>query len=150
MLARKKPWERLPNLVPKPDTRRQDDKGPERNAAWLGRVRLMPCLVCVYGEQRHPTRAHHPRGLFPRTMGVRISDLLCLPLCDRHHDTHPGSLHKAGDEAAWWKSQGIEPYGVILSQLAQCRDPERDDAIAFVKLHRERNREPQITRTNHG
>jgi hypothetical protein len=71
-------------------------------------------------------------------MGVRISDLLCLPLCDRHHDQWPGSLHKHGDELGWWRSMGVDPYGVILSQLAGCRDPDKDQAVAFVKLQRER------------
>lgn len=140
-LARSKPWTRPAPLVAKPQTRRLDDKGPNRNAGWLNHIRALPCLVCIPGQQEHPTRAHHPRGLFPRTMGVRVSDLLCLPLCDRHHDIWPGSLHKAGNEAAWWQAQGIEPYGVILSQLAQCRDPERDEAIAFVKMHRARSQE---------
>lgn len=137
-LHRPKPYRRPDNLVPKPETRSLEDKGPERSPAWLGHVRRLPCLICAHGRQEHPTRAHHPRGLFPRTMGVRISDLLCLPLCDRHHDQWPGSLHKAGDELGWWRSQGIDPYQVILSQLAQCREPERDEAIAFVKLWRER------------
>lgn len=71
-------------------------------------------------------------------MGVRISHLLCLPLCDWHHTTGPDALHRTLDELDWWRRHGIEPYGQILSQLAQCRDPDRDEAIAFVKLHRER------------
>ncbi len=150
MLARRKPFTRPENLVPKAATRRLDDKGPARSSDWLTRVRGMHCLCCAHGRQQHPTRAHHPKGLFPRTYSVRISDLLCLPLCDWHHTIGPDALHRTLDEAGWWRRQGIEPYGVILSQLAQCRDPERDDAIAFVKLHRERNREPQITRTQHG
>lgn len=144
-LARTKPWSRPEPLVPKAQTRRLDDKGPERNAAWLARVRQMPCLCCPHGRQTSPTRAHHTRGLFPRTMGVRVSDLLCLPLCDWHHTTGPDALHKSGDELGWWKRHGAEPYGCILSCLAGCRDPERDEAIAFVKFHRNRAFEKDLT-----
>lgn len=133
-----KPFTRPEPLVAKAQTRRLDDKGPDRNSAWLARLRSRPCVVCPHGGQTTPTRAHHPKGLFPRTMGKRISDLLCLPLCDWHHTDGPVALHCYGDELAWWRSCGVEPYSTILSQLAQCRDPDRDEAVAFVKLHRER------------
>ena len=136
--ARNKPWSRPEPLVPKAGTRRQDDKGPDRSPAWLARVRSLPCLACFSGQQTTPTRAHHPKGLFQRTMGVRVSDLLCLPLCDSHHTDGPDALHKTGDELHWWKSHGIEPYGCILSMLAGCREPGRDEAIASVKAARER------------
>lgn len=137
-LTRSKPWERPAPLVPKAQTRSQMDKGPARNEVWLGHVRRLPCLCCPHGRQQSPTRAHHPRGLFLRTMGKRISDLLCLPLCDWHHTTGDDALHRTGDELGWWKRMGIDPFGVILSQLAGCRDPDKDEAVAFVKLQRER------------
>lgn len=136
--GRPKPWTRPEPLVAKPSTRRLDDKGPDRNAAWLARIRGLPCLACAHGRQQHPTRAHHPKGLFPRTIGRRISDLLCLPLCDWHHTDGPAALHRTGDELRWWRSIGAEPYGCILSCLAGCRDPNKDEAVAFVKIHRER------------
>lgn len=136
--GRPKPWTRPEPLVLKAQTRRLDDKGPDRNAAWLARIRGLPCLACAHGRQQHPTRAHHPKGLFPRTIGRRISDLLCLPLCDWHHTDGPAALHRTGDELRWWRSIGAEPYGCILSCLAGCRDPNKDEAIAFVKIHRER------------
>ncbi|MDP3740342.1 MAG: hypothetical protein Q8R02_23345 [Hyphomonadaceae bacterium] len=135
--ARTKPWERPPSLVPKSTGRSLEDKGPARCADWLARIRGLPCLCCAHGRQQHPTRAHHPKGLFPRTMGKRVSDLLCMPLCDWHHTLGPQALHQTGDEAAWWRSMGVEPYGVLLSILSGCREPERDEAIAFVKLNRE-------------
>ena len=70
-------------------------------------------------------------------MGRRVSDLLCLPLCDQHHTDGPGALHSTGDEALWWRAHGVDPYGCILSCLAGCREPERDEARAFVILHRD-------------
>lgn len=138
-LTRTKPFTRPDPLVPKPATRRLDEKGPARNEAWLNRIRGLPCLCCPHGRQTTPTRAHHPKGLFQRTMGVRISDLLCMPICDQHHTDKPDALHKHGDELAWWKRHGVEPYGVIISLLAGCRDPEREEAIALAKAQRERN-----------
>lgn len=135
-LARKKPWERPEPLVAKPSTRRLDDKGPARSAGWLARIRSLPCLCCPNGRQQHPTRAHHPKGLFPRTMGRRVSDLLCMPLCDGHHTLWSQALHQTGDEAKWWRAQGVDPYGVILSLLAGCREPEKDEAVALVKIYR--------------
>ncbi len=138
MTFARRPYTRPEPYVPKAQTRRQDDKGPTRSADWLARIRARPCLVCTPGRQMSPTRPHHTKGLFPPTMGKKISDLLCLPLCDWHHTTGPAALHRTGDEAAWWQAAAIEPYGVILALLAQCRDSARDEAIAFVKLHRER------------
>lgn len=134
----RKPYTRPEPLVAKPQTRSADPRGPTRSSDWLARVRQRPCLVCAHGQQGHPTEAHHTKGLFPRTPGKRISDLLCLPLCIWHHTISGDALHRTGDELGWWRVHGIEPYGTILSQLAQCRDPDRDEAIAFVKLHRER------------
>lgn len=136
--ASRKPWTRPHPLIAKAQTRMLVDKGPARNTAWLARIRGLPCLCCPHGRQTTPTRAHHTKGLFPRTMGKRISDLLCLPLCDQHHTDGPGALHSTGDELQWWRSMGAEPYGCILSCLAGCRDPDRDEAVALVKLHRER------------
>lgn len=136
MLARKKPWKRPAPFVPKESGARRDDKGPARSADWLARIRSLPCLCCPHSQQTTPTRAHHPKGLFPRTMGRRVSDLLCLPLCDEHHTDGPDALHRSGDEMRWWRARGVDPYGCILSCLAGCREPERDEARAFVNLHR--------------
>lgn len=136
--GRPKPYTRPELLIAKAQTRRQDQKGPTRSTSWRAVVRTKPCLICAHGQQQHPTEAHHPKGLFPRTAGKRISDLLCLQLCQRHHSFGEDALHATLDELGWWRRMGIDPYGVILSNLAGCRDPDRDEAIAFVKLHRER------------
>ncbi len=134
----RRPYTRPEPLVPKSQTRSADPRGPVQNNGWLARIRRLPCLCCPHGRQTSPTRAHHPKGLFPRTMGLQISDLLCLQLCDWHHTIGPQALHRTGDEAHWWRAHGVDPYGVILSNLAGCRDPNKDEAIAFVRLHRER------------
>lgn len=142
MTFHQRPWSRPANLVPKAASRRIDDKGPTRNAAWLAHVRSLPCLCCYAGAQQQPCEAHHPKGLFPRTTGKRISDLLVLPLCSPgHHRSGPDALHNTGDELDWWRRHGVDPYGVILSQLAGCRDPDKEEAVAMVKLARQRTYE---------
>jgi hypothetical protein len=51
----------------------------------------------------HPCHAHHLRiGL--RTMGVRVSDHLTVPLCSSHHD----ELHR-GKEETFWAMKGVNP-----------------------------------------
>lgn len=136
-LQRKPKVKRPASLVPKATGQRLVKKGPSRSAAWLDHIRSLPCLCCPIGRQEGRSRAHHPRGLFPRTMGVRVSDLLCLPLCDAHHTSGPDALHRNGDELRWWQARGVDPYGCILSCLMACKEPEREEARAFVKLHRD-------------
>lgn len=58
-----------------------------------------PCLVCG----RKPTQAHHLRFTQPRAMSMKVSDEYTVPLCNTHHD----SLHRTGDERAWWARHGI-------------------------------------------
>lgn len=137
-LVRRKPWTRPQPFVPKATGASAIDKGPTRNTAWLAHVRTLPCLCCPDGQQQHPTEAHHPKGLFPRTMGKRITDLVVLQICQWHHTISLDALHRGGDELGWWRKNGVEPYGQILSNLAGSRDPDRDEAVAFVKMIRER------------
>jgi hypothetical protein len=38
-------------------------------------------------------------------MGRKVSDEFTVPLCRGHHR----ELHRSGDEATWWRKQGIDP-----------------------------------------
>jgi hypothetical protein len=71
-----------------------------RDRAHLQVVAAQPCLVCG----RTPSDPHHLRFMQPRAMGRRVSDEFAVPLCRTHHR----ALHRYGDEAAWWKSAGID------------------------------------------
>jgi hypothetical protein len=64
-------------------------------------VCLQPCLVCG----RKPSDAHHIGYAQPRAFGLKVSDEFTVPLCRGHHR----ALHRAGEEAAWWKQVGIDP-----------------------------------------
>ena len=59
------------------------------------------CLICG----RHPSDSHHLRFAQSRAMGRKVSDEFTVPLCRGHHR----ELHRSGDEATWWKRQGIDP-----------------------------------------
>src|SRR5208283_2831966 len=81
-----------------------------RDRAHLEFVASQPCLLCG----RLPSDAHHLRFMQPRAMGRRVSDEFAVPLCRTHHR----AVHRNGDEAAWWKSAGIDP-AVIAQRLWQ-------------------------------
>ncbi len=70
-----------------------------RDKAHLAFVANEPCLVCG----RRPAQAHHIRFAQPRGLGLKVSDEFTVPLCNGHHD----SLHRTGDERAWWARNGI-------------------------------------------
>ena len=75
-----------------------------RNRAHLEFVASQPCLLC----ERRPSDAHHLRFAQPSAVGRRVSDEFTVPLCRSHHR----ALHRRGNEAEWWKENGIDPVGI--------------------------------------
>lgn len=77
----------------------------ERPRRWskdhLPFIRSQVCLVC----QKTPADAHHLKFAQPRTLGRKVSDECTEPLCRAHHQ----SLHRHGDERAWWTNLQISP-----------------------------------------
>lgn len=129
MMLRKK--RRKPNPL-KPSTRSAVKKGPARNEAHLALIRRLPCVYCrLHGMPAHhcgPSEAHHVRELFPRTMGVRLSDYLTVSLCTEHHI----SLHKTNN-ISWWL--GVAMPGFPLSIMAAHLDknyPKGENADADI------------------
>jgi hypothetical protein len=84
-----------------------------RDRAHLRFVSAQPCLVCG----RRPSDAHHLRFGQPRALGRRVSDEYAVPLCRSHHRT----LHRYGDEVAWWETTGIDPLAVALELWQRTR-----------------------------
>ncbi|MBR0704317.1 ERF family protein [Bradyrhizobium diazoefficiens] len=72
-----------------------------RSKEHLAFVRSQGCLVC----QKSPADAHHLKFAQPRTLGRKVSDEFTVPLCRSHHR----SLHRHGDERAWWANLQISP-----------------------------------------
>ena len=87
-------------LVPKRTGRRIDGgKGPWRSKAYRDSVKAHPCLVCSGQAQE----AHHIRETLPRTMGRRVGDEWCVPMCRRCH----AILHNASRN--YWGLMQIDP-----------------------------------------
>jgi hypothetical protein len=104
-------------------TRSRVRKGPVRDEKHLEKVRECGCLAG--GNHCVPLiHAHHVRlGL--RTMGVRKSDYLTVPLCDWHHRL----LHEVyGSEQKFWDGHLIDPKNWI-----RAFSPEGRKAIAELR-----------------
>jgi ERF superfamily len=84
-------------VLPLPTPRRIRDRDHVQSVA------KRPCLVCG----RRPADAHHLRFAQSSALGRKVSDEFTVPLCRGHHR----EVHRCGDEAAWWKSIGIDPSG---------------------------------------
>ena len=84
-----------------------------RNREHLRYVAQQACLICG----RKQSDPHHLRYLQPRALGRKVSDEFAVPLCRSHHR----SVHRAGDEQAWWKAAGIDPVKVARQLWRQTR-----------------------------
>jgi ERF superfamily len=87
-----------------------------RNRDHLRFVMQQPCLLCG----RKPSDAHHIRFVQPRALGRKASDEFAVPLCRSHHR----AVHRAGDEKAWWKQAGIDPFKVARKLWERTRIDE--------------------------
>jgi hypothetical protein len=87
-----------------------------RNKEHLRFVAQQACLVCA----RKPSDAHHLRFVQPRALGRKASDEFAVPLCRTHHR----ALHRAGNEAGWWKEAGIDPVKVARKLWRRTRMAE--------------------------
>lgn len=76
----------------------------KRSKDHLAFIRSQGCLVC----QRTPADAHHLKFAQQRTLGRKVSDEFTVPLCRSHHQ----SLHRHGNERAWWTNLQISPLPI--------------------------------------
>lgn len=75
-----------------------------RSKDHLAFIRSQACLIC----QKNPADAHHLKFAQPRALGRKVSDEFTVPLCRSHHL----SLHRQGDERAWWTNLQISPLPI--------------------------------------
>ncbi|WP_448044753.1 ERF family protein [Bradyrhizobium liaoningense] len=76
----------------------------KRSKDHLAFIRSQVCLVC----QKTPADAHHLKFAQPRSLGRKVSDEFTVPLCRSHHQ----SLHRHGNERAWWANLQIAPLPI--------------------------------------
>jgi hypothetical protein len=84
-----------------------------RDREHLKFVSLQACVVCG----RRPSDPHHLRFMQPRSIGRRVSDEFTVPLYRTHHR----SLHRAGDEPAWWAARNLDPVAVAAKLWERSR-----------------------------
>ena len=90
-------------------------------------VATHPCLICG----RQPSDAHHLRFAQSRALGRKVSDEFTVPLCRGHHR----EVHRAGDEAAWWKGTNIDPsVSARALWLQTYRLPERRGGFQSARV----------------
>jgi len=78
-----------------PEPRRVRDRNHVKSVA------KQACLLCG----RRPSDAHHLRFAQHAALGRKVSDEFTVPLCRGHHR----EVHRCGDEAAWWRTAGVDP-----------------------------------------
>jgi hypothetical protein len=50
-----------------------------------------------------------------RGLGLKVSDEFTVPLCRGHHR----ELHRAGNEASWWATTGVDAIGMARTLWAE-------------------------------
>ena len=89
----------------------------DSDAAYLARVRLLPCLYCGVepcGEAAHVKFSSSAFGK-ANSFGKRPHDRDALPLCRDDHQNARHAQHR-GSEEAFWQGLGISPY-LVASRL---------------------------------
>jgi hypothetical protein len=107
-----------------------------KNASHLDFIRSLPCVCC---GNPHQTEAAHIRqgqlfyGKRPTGGAEKPSDIWTLPLCGEHHrEQHEGN------EAAFWKARGIEPFILALSLYACSGDILTAEGVINQQAGRDR------------
>jgi hypothetical protein len=105
-----------------PEPRRVRDRDHVKSVA------QHPCLICG----RRPADAHHLRFAQRRALSRKVSDEFTVPLCRGHHR----EVHHCGDEAAWWKGAGIDPFVAARSLWLETHPLQRghDELTSGPKL----------------
>lgn len=121
---------------PKLERRPKATFGRERDVGFLIWLHEdLPCIACcLLGETNTPIEAAHQkiqaasRGVHKR-LGVRPSDMWCVPLCRSHHREGPLCCDPA--QTKFWLIVGLEPEQVadFCMDLYRAYEQERDGSV---------------------
>jgi hypothetical protein len=65
-------------------------------------------------------------------MGRKVSDEFTVPLYRGHHR----EVHRSGDEAAWWRRQGVDPVAAAWSLWLESHPLPATGARSATKTNR--------------
>ncbi|TPM89830.1 hypothetical protein [Mesorhizobium sp. B2-1-3A] len=106
-----------------------------KDEAHLAFIRKLPSVISgVYGCDPAHISAGSPIHNKKRTGGAqKASDCWTVPLTRAEHDAQ----HDHGDELAWWKLQGIDPFELAIRLYEISGDlPAGIEAIRSARLSR--------------
>lgn len=92
--------------------------GTAAGRAHMGRVKMLPCVVC---NAPPPSDAHHV--IHGRYGGRKASDFETIPLCKAHHMDGPDAIHNG--KRTWGERFGMD-YGFLPVVAAILADDEID------------------------
>jgi len=115
-----RPMPRIAKNLPAPVKQRRDGMSSKH----LAMIRQLPCVVSdVVGH----TEAHHLLRSGEHGMGRKSSDQWAVPLSAEMHL----SLHRRGDEDAWFSERGIDGRALARALWAARGDLDRMRAVVF-------------------
>ena len=85
----------------------------QKDARHLDFIRSQPCCICGDNTSTEAAHLRTPNLVLGKDDGGwgRPSDQWATPLCSRCHREQ----HEFGNELAWWKSKGIDPFMLAIT-----------------------------------
>jgi hypothetical protein len=112
----------------------------ERDKAYLGFIRQLPCIATliregreVYGVDAAHVRAGYAEDGWASTgLQTKPHDWRCVPLTREQHLTGPAAQHKSG-ERFWWERLGVYPPDLCAELRAAF--PDLEAAKTVIRRH---------------
>ena len=102
-----------------------------KDDAYLRWIRTLPCAVCFTRREIHAAHIRAPAPQYAKRgvgMAEKPDDAWTVPLCGQHHLFGEDAQHK-GEELAFWKRHGIDPFILALSLHRVVGDAEAAEQI---------------------
>jgi len=110
---------------PKKKAKSAAERREGNSAAYLAKIRQLPCCVC---RKPGPSEAHHLRCAGGRGTSMKAEDKTALPLCTEHHTMGgPACVHYVGSrlEHHWFVQHGIDCLALSSALWANKESFER-------------------------